>query len=88
MCIDEVLAQAVRAWPMIWLLDLLRYLIGVAAVLAVIDLAAEDVEAITSLLERGMRLTAMVQDGELQLMSDRSNIALTPRVRVAAAATA
>ena len=56
--------------------------------LTVIDLAAEDVEAITSLLERGMRLTAMIQDGELQLMSDRSNIALTPRVRVAAAATA
>src|SRR5688572_11367455 len=40
MCIDEVLAQAAQAWPMIWLLDLLRYLIGVAAVLAVLDLAS------------------------------------------------
>lgn len=40
MCIDEVLAQAAQAWPMIWLLDLLRYLIGVAAVLAALDLAS------------------------------------------------
>ena len=56
--------------------------------LTVMDLAAGDVEAITALLERGMRLTAMIQDGELQLMSDRSNIALTPRVRMAAAVAA
>ncbi|MGJ4727937.1 YaeQ family protein [Luteimonas sp. SDU101] len=54
--------------------------------LTVLDLAPEDVEAAVGLLERGMRLTAMIQDGELQLMSERQNIALTPRVRVAAAA--
>ena len=53
--------------------------------LTVIDLAPDDIEAIVGLLERGMRLTAMIQDGELQLMSDRQNVALTPRVRVAAA---
>jgi len=50
--------------------------------LTVIDLAAEDVDATVGLLERGMRLTAMIQDGELQLMSDRQNVALTPRVRM------
>jgi uncharacterized protein YaeQ len=32
-----------------------------------------------SLLERGMRLTAMIQDGELQLMSDAANVVFTPR---------
>ena len=53
--------------------------------LTVIDLAPDDIEAIVGLLERGMRLTAMIQDGELQLMSDRQNVALTPRVRIAAA---
>ena len=54
--------------------------------LTVIDLAPDDIDAVVGLLERGMRLTAMIQDGELQLMSDRQNIALTPRVRIAAAA--
>lgn len=39
MCLDELLASAAAAWPMIWLLDLLRYLVGVAAVVAVLDLA-------------------------------------------------
>ena len=53
--------------------------------LTVIDLAPDDIEAVVGLLERGMRLTAMIQDGELQLMSDRQNVALTPRVRIAAA---
>lgn len=42
MCIDEVLAEAAQAWPMIWLLDLLRYLIGVATVVAALDLASPD----------------------------------------------
>lgn len=40
MPIHEVLVQAVQAWPMIWLLDLLRYLVGVGAVVAVLDLAS------------------------------------------------
>ncbi len=56
--------------------------------LTVLDIAPEDVEAAVGLLERGMRLTAMIQDGELQLMSDRQNVALTPRIRKAAAGTA
>ena len=50
--------------------------------LTVLDLAPA--EALTGLLERSMRLTAMIQDGELQLMSDRLNVALVPRVRKAA----
>ena len=50
--------------------------------LTVLDLAPADVEATVALLERGMRLTAMIQDRELQLMSDRRNVALTPRVRL------
>ena len=50
--------------------------------LTVLDLAPADVDAVVALLERGMRLTAMIQDGELQLMSDRQNVALTPRARM------
>ncbi|MCK9490076.1 MAG: YaeQ family protein [Xanthomonadales bacterium] len=50
--------------------------------LTVIDFAPDDIEAATALLERGMRLTAMIQDGELQLMSDRLNVAMTPQVRM------
>ncbi|MBB3343189.1 YaeQ family protein [Luteimonas sp. RC10] len=53
--------------------------------LTVLDLDPADVEAAVGLLERGMRLTAMIQDGELQLMSDRASVALTPRVRMAPA---
>ncbi|TYT24878.1 YaeQ family protein [Luteimonas viscosa] len=53
--------------------------------LTVLDLAPDDVEATVGLLERGMRLTAMIQDGELQLMSEHANVAMTPRVRVNAA---
>lgn len=56
--------------------------------LTVIDIDAAAVEAVTTVLQRGMRLTAMIQDGELQLMSDSANIALTPRVRMAPAVTA
>lgn len=53
--------------------------------LSVIDIPTGIVEQLVTLLQRGMRLTAMIQDGELQLMSDDANIALTPRVRMATA---
>lgn len=53
--------------------------------LTVIDIPAAIVDQLAALLQRGMRLTAMIQDGELQLMSDDTNIALTPRVRMAPA---
>lgn len=54
--------------------------------LTVIDLDPDAIERAVALLERSMRLTAMIQDGELQLMSERDNVALTPRVRMALAA--
>lgn len=47
--------------------------------LVVVDIGADTVAAMESLLERGMRLTAMIQDGELQLMSDAANVVFTPR---------
>lgn len=51
--------------------------------LTVIDLPADGVEAATALLARGMRLTAMIQDGELQLMDVDRSVALRPVVRMA-----
>lgn len=57
MCIDEILAQAARAWPMIWLLDLVRYLIGVAVMLAVLDLASAH-----WLARRQVRIRAVAAD--------------------------
>lgn len=53
--------------------------------LTVIDIDHASVAELSGLLQRGMRLTAMIQDGELQLMSDTANIALTPCVRMAPA---
>jgi len=56
--------------------------------LTVIDVAPASVDAMTGLLERSMRLTAMIQDTEVQLMSDDATVALTPTVRMVAAANA
>ena len=53
--------------------------------LTVIDIPTDIVEQLTTLIQRGMRLTCLVQDGELQLMSDTVNVALRPSVRMAAA---
>jgi uncharacterized protein YaeQ len=53
--------------------------------LAVIDISANDVAAVTTLFERSMRLTAMIQDGELQLMDAERSVALRPVVRMASA---
>jgi uncharacterized protein YaeQ len=50
--------------------------------LTVIDIDEASVAAISGLFDRGMRLTAMIQDGELQLMSADENIALRPTVRM------
>lgn len=51
--------------------------------LTVVDLPAEGVAAATGLLSRSMRLTAMIQDGELQLMDAERSISLRPLVRMA-----
>lgn len=57
MCIEDILATAAQAWPMIWLLDLLRYLLGVAAVAAVLDLASQ-----RWLAPRSVRIRTVAQD--------------------------
>ena len=54
--------------------------------LTVIDIAPDVVAQLATLIQRGMRLNCLVQDGELQLMSDTINVALRPTVRMAAAA--
>ena len=53
--------------------------------LRVIDFDAASVDAATRLLQRTMRLTAMIQDGELQLISDSDTVSLKPRTRTEAA---
>jgi uncharacterized protein YaeQ len=50
--------------------------------LTVIDLDARTIESIAMLLERSMRFTAMIQDGELQLMTESQTIALRPTIRM------
>ncbi len=53
--------------------------------LTVIDIPSDIVEQLTTLIQRGMRLNCLIQDGELQLMSDTINVVLRPAVRMAAA---
>ena len=50
--------------------------------LSAIELGAAEVAAATELLGRGMRLTAMIQDGELQLMGADPSVSLRPRMRM------
>lgn len=56
--------------------------------LTVIDIPVAVVESLVTLIQRGMRLNCLVQDGELQLMSDTINVTLRPVVRMAAAGSA
>jgi len=53
--------------------------------LTVLDFDAATIDALTAQLQRGMRFTAMIQDGELQLMSESNTVAITPRLRMAPA---
>lgn len=53
--------------------------------LDVIELDPADLAEALPLLGRGARLTAMIQDGELQLMDAERSVALRPRVRMASA---
>ena len=52
--------------------------------LTVLDIPAATVDALATLIQRGMRLNCLVQDGEVQLMSDTINITLRPNVRMVA----
>lgn len=53
--------------------------------LRVYDFDAPSIDAATRLLQRNMRLTAMIQDGELQLLSDDDAVAIKPRIRTGSA---
>ena len=50
--------------------------------LTVMELDDAEVAAATQLLGRGMRVTAMIQDGELQLMDTTRTVTLRPRLRM------
>lgn len=56
--------------------------------LTVIDIDAASVEALAAMMDRNMRLNAIVQEGELQLMGDHGSVALHPRTRMAPAQAA
>ncbi|KRG68788.1 YaeQ family protein [Pseudoxanthomonas dokdonensis] len=49
--------------------------------LSVLDISAQDVDALLGLLPGGLRLSVMIQDGEVQLMNDASSITIIPRFR-------
>ena len=53
--------------------------------LTVLDIPVDAIEALPGIGERGMRLNALIQDGELQLMGDLGSVALRPAVRMAPA---
>ena len=50
--------------------------------LSVIELGDAEVAEAGALLARGMRVTAMIEDGELQLMDTERSATLRPRVRM------
>lgn len=50
--------------------------------LTVIELDDAEVAEASGLLARGMRVTAMIQDGELQLMDADRSVTLRPRLRM------
>ena len=51
--------------------------------LQVIDLNSAEVDAATRLLQRTMRLQAMIQEGSCQMMSENNTFVVCPRVRMA-----
>ncbi|CAM5565034.1 YaeQ family protein [Rhodanobacter lindaniclasticus] len=55
--------------------------------LTVLDIPAATVAELVALLQRGMRLQCLVQDGQLQLMNDADAVAVDPVRRMAPAET-
>ena len=53
--------------------------------LTVLSLPAEVPAQLAAMGGRGMRLNALLQDGELQLMGDEGTLAIRPEVRIASA---
>ena len=56
--------------------------------LTVLDIAPASVEAITALMVRSMRFNVMIQDGEMQWMTDDQVVSVIPSVRQAGLARA
>jgi uncharacterized protein YaeQ len=56
--------------------------------LTVLDIDTGTAAALVTLLQRGMRLQALIQDGQLQLMNDADAVAIDPLVRMAPATVA
>lgn len=57
--------------------------------LTVIDIDATVVEELAAIVERSMRFSALIEDGELQLMGDAGTaITIAPRTRMASSAQA
>ena len=56
--------------------------------LTVLDIPAGTVAELVALLQRGMRLQCLIQDGQLQVMNDASAVAVDPLRRMAPAETA
>ncbi|TPG08260.1 YaeQ family protein [Rhodanobacter glycinis] len=55
--------------------------------LTVLDIPAGTVSELVELLQRGMRLQCLIQDGQLQLMNDADAVAIDPLRRMAPAET-
>jgi uncharacterized protein YaeQ len=53
--------------------------------LTVIDVPSAVVEQLAGLLQRGMRLNCMIQDGEVHLMGDTGELTLRPTLRLSSA---
>ena len=56
--------------------------------LTVLDIAAETVDAVTALMVRSMRFNVMIQDGEMQWMTDDLVVSVIPSIRQAGLARA
>ncbi|MDQ6647920.1 MAG: YaeQ family protein [Pseudomonadota bacterium] len=55
--------------------------------LTVLDIPVGTIAELTALLQRGMRLQCLIQDGQLQVMNDVDAVAVDPVKRVVAAET-
>ena len=55
--------------------------------LTVLDIPSHTVDELVALLQRGMRLQCLIQDGQMQLMNDADAVAVDPVRRMAPAET-
>ncbi|WP_201316438.1 YaeQ family protein [Dyella sp. EPa41] len=52
--------------------------------LTVLDIPTETVDLLAGMSERGMRLQCLIQDGQLQIMSDTATVSVEPQSRMTA----